>query len=153
MEFRFRAKRLDNNEWCYGYYVPLNDFLRGREADIIYDGSANIQGDIISPSYYKVDGNTLLLSTGFVDKNDKEIFEGDILRSDVYPYSSQAENEYDNYYALIVFDDESQSLMLQTCKNPNSYVRGISDGLCDILVQDLLNNFEIIGNTVDNDIL
>ena len=61
MEFRFRAKRLDNNEWCYGYYVPLNDLLRGREADIIYDGSADIQGDIISPSYYKVDGNTVLL--------------------------------------------------------------------------------------------
>ena len=95
------------------------------------------------------DGSVL----SFVDKNDKEIFEGDILRSDVYPYSSQAENEYDNYYALIVFDDESQSLMLQTCKNPNSYVRGISDGLRDILYQDLLNNFEIIGNTVDNDIL
>ena len=64
-EIRFRGKRTDTKEWVYGYLA---------DGDMI----CNWSKDRIS---YEVIPHTVGQFTGLHDKNGKEIYEGDIIRS------------------------------------------------------------------------
>ena len=93
-----------------------------------------------------VDPDTVCQFTGFLDKNGKEIYEGDVLRSDEYPYSCIGDKRRDNYYAVVYYCEEGACFGTVTAKNPSSDVGGISDGILDDVEREKMKNFEVIGN-------
>lgn len=78
-EIKFRAKRIDNNELVYGYYVKDQ---QGRHR--IYS---------TSNTYHFVNPETIGQFTGFLDKENKEIYEGDKVVYTLNHDSSQKEIE------------------------------------------------------------
>lgn len=136
---KFKAKRLDNGEWLEGYY-------RGN-----YEGKAFISRIKRPPLLFEVDPDTVCQFTGFLDKNGKEIYEGDVLRSDEYPYSCIGDKERDNYFGLIEWNENEAAFYIVTIKNPKSSVKGISDGISDYLSKSALQDFEVIGNIHDDE--
>ena len=98
-----------------------------------------------------VDPDTVCQFTGFHDKNGNEIYEGDVLRSDEYPYSCIGDKERDNYFGLIEWNKNEAAFYIVTVKNPKSSVKGISDGISDYISQSALQDFEVIGNIHDDE--
>ena len=117
------------------------------------DGTTRIfeYGNDGSFNNYRVDPDTVCQFTGFIDKNGKEIYEGDVLRSDEYPYSCIGDKERDNYFGLIEWNENEAAFYIVTIKNPKSSVKGISDGISDYISQSALQDFEVIGNIYDDE--
>mgnify|MGYP004535619087 CR=1 FL=1 len=95
--YLFRAKRIDNDEWVYGLPSYNKD---GEIAEIEeWDGE-----DII---FYTVDPSTICQCTGLRDKNDKLIWENDIvncLNEECYGYIGWNESEA-GFYFNALFED------------------------------------------------
>ena len=134
---KFRGKT-DSGKWCFGYF--LHDGQRGRF--VITDGLLEIN---------RVNPDTVGQYTGLKDKNGKEIYEGDVLRSDKYPFSCTEDNDIDNYYGIIGWSDEAASFCMVSAQNPKSYILGMSDGISDSISQEKMQDFEVIGNVHDDE--
>lgn len=124
-EILFRGKRVDNGEWAESEY-PYGTMSCG----------------VVCHDF---DHETIGQFTGLTDNNGVKIFEGDILSSDRYPYTSDGKR---NYFAEVVWFDNCPAFGLYTFKAPKSSVRGISEG--SEFIEDDLSDMEIIGNIYDN---
>ena len=141
---KFRGKKLTNGVWAYGSLVYLDE-----NGAAIYVQTDNGSAKVMDLVY--VDPDTVCQFTGFLDKNGKEIYEGDVLRSDEYPYSCIGDKERDNYFGLIEWNENEAAFYIVTIKNPKSSVKGISDGISDYISQSALQDFEVIGNIYDDE--
>ena len=144
-EYLFRGKRVDNGEWVEGYLIQRNKTYIATVESINYM--------VVSTSYMasielvEVITETVGQCTGLKDKNGKLIFKDDVLKGFSYPFLFDEEH---NYYAIVVWFEDSAAFGIYTIKNPESKVRGISSGNTEYMSEWDSNNWEIIGNIHDN---
>ena len=144
-EILFKAKRKEWRElpkeewWVEGYYLRINP------DDVVFVPFNASRGT--KWGWIQIDPKTLCQYTGLTDKNEKKIWENDILKGFEYPYF--ADGDY-NYFALVEWVDKWKYFCLVTVKNPNSSVRGISEGNTELFEKFDGNEWEVIGNVFDN---
>ena len=134
---KFKAKTLKTGEWAVGDLVCSNGKFFIKHED---------EPNKVFPLCTKVDPDTVCQFTGFHDKNGKERYEGNILRSDEYQFSCMEDGARDNYFGIIEWSDEEAMFLLTCVKNQKASVRGISDGISDEITQQKLECFEIVGD-------
>lgn len=139
---KFKGKSVDSSEWVEGYYYKECDNTYIIEDRQKYSMLNHNDAVLIDPA-------SVCQFTGLLDKNDKEIYEDDVLRSDSYPYSCLGDNVRDNYFAVVFYCEDGASFATVTAKNPESIVGGISNGICNDVSRDEMKQFEVIGSIHD----
>ena len=141
-EIKFRGKRLDNGEWVYGFYAEVE-----HNEDKSHKHSVIFQIPLLeNPTidvFIEVNPATVGQYTGKNDRNGKEIYKGDILKGFSYPFMDEGNF---NYFAEVIWFDNTPAFGLYTFKNPESSVRGISAGNSELMEDFNSDEWEIIDN-------
>ena len=138
-QIKFRAKDTFKSEffpqrWLYG--TPVQD------GDDMWMCVKKEDNGIVS---VKVAPSTVGQFTGLTDCNGKEIYEGDIVVADRYPFFCDGKP---NYVAVVEWNDCGFAAFYELHKESNA--KGISVGCpCDF-DSDTANRYRVIGNIYDN---
>lgn len=148
--YLFKSKRVDDGEWVQGNLIQSCDATDGWEAIIIPTKNSNMFakpighgcGNLGFENWYRVDPSTICQCTGLKDKNDKLIWENDIIKT------FDAGEEWS--LSKIIFADTSLGYGWKTTdikslsKYNNNLFKEVSFGSFDS------KSVEIIGNIFDN---
>lgn len=153
-EVKFRGKDIETNQWLYGNLIKRLGYF----PSIMYDYES--QGKV-HYAECAVNRDSIGQYIGIEDKNGVEIYEGDILRSDKYPFSNVEDGVYDNYLVEVCWDEECCCFFGYVFKHPSSNVYGISEGdtvECEnfdsrglYVIGNINDNPELINKEVENE--
>lgn len=147
IKFRGQLKEKGMSGWIEGSLVHITRTYKGEEDEQECDIYQIINEDGV---VFFIDKETIGQFTGLHDKNEKEIYEGDIVRfedigEDGYEYKEGFDFKNE---AQVIYED-GQVTLTNFGEGDNSYYA--NDGQPDILDEILRNgNCEVIGNIYDN---
>ncbi|WP_312900234.1 YopX family protein [Chryseobacterium taichungense] len=127
-EIKFRAKRLNSDDWVYG------NLFKNEICTRIIKETATIDEEGFLDDYSVVDPKTVGQFIGFADTNEEEIYEGDILQYD---------SENGIVTSKVVFNKSDKEDMTLTCFEME--LINVEDYENDEAVE-----FTVIGNIHDN---
>lgn len=133
-EIKFRAKRVDNNEWIYGYFgIDHND---KSYIFLVEDVGMSIGKSLVQ---YEVVPETVGQFTGLTDKNGLDIYEGDIIRTE----RNTAVVSFGNKEYIIKIYDKSDMIEINgwLVTNKNGHSETLDSSFCE---------GEVIGNIHSN---
>jgi len=123
-EIKFRGKRMDNDEWVYGGY------FKNTEEDYVIHYIFTFENGAIP-----VHKGTVGQFTGITDRNEKEIFEGDILHKKI-ELDGGVEGKWIVVYGEAGFDIKNIG---QTVGVQSMYLK-----------KYWKHSYEVTGNIIDN---
>lgn len=134
-EIKFKAKRIDNGEWVYGY---LREIWGENERRFTICPARRFESDGFTDlDEVEVDKETIGQYTGLKDKNGKEIWEFDIVKAPLL----------DPIFGDIIKDSFCNA---EITFNKGSFVVSYYKRDRNIYLSDLCDKIEVIGNIFDN---
>ena len=133
----FKAKRIDNGEWVEGAYFPKSKYPTKKNRTLIWVWQIGKFYCDYNCGYspYEVDEKTICQYTGLKDKNDKKIFEGDLILL------------MDRWYCAVEYDVENARFILN-----GEYVKNEDEDEVthSSFAPYYQNEIEVVGNIFDN---
>lgn len=137
-EILFRGKRVDNGEWVEGFYVNVPEHYKQEMSGKSYIVSIN------NGLFMEIVLETVGQFTGLADKNGKKIFEGDIVKYNLWDDKfDYCEVKFGYFYAAMDSYNGGPAL--------GFYLADINGKADDIgFFENLYKFVEVIGNIHDN---
>lgn len=120
---KFKAKRLDNGEWCEGYFYEENAntyIIENRQKESMLNRNVT----------YEVDPSTVCQFTGLKDEEGTEIWEHDILKN--HPMTNEVTFRNGSFMIVEDYDDDIVEVPLSNMI--------LGDGVCYLSV--ISNKFD-----------
>jgi uncharacterized phage protein (TIGR01671 family) len=145
-EIKFRGKQLGSGEWVYGHFIKTKN-----HKDNCYISQGDPYNDMgMMQGFVNVDPETVGQSTGLKDNNGKEIYEGDIIVTEAYPFF---DNQQPNYRGVVEWIYSQWQVVLHCVNVAKAGIsEGINQGLNDIGLDEgeRFNDVLVIGNVHEN---